>query len=80
MGVRQGARQQIRLQSRCHALKCESMLDLGHIITGQVTPCDLSYYHRPCDTPQHVSEPLAVRAVPVAGGAGKIGSILHASC
>ena len=35
-----------------------------HIITGHVTPYDLSYYHRPprglssyhilCDTPQHV--------------------------
>ena len=25
---------------------------IGHIITGHVTPCDLSYYCRPCDTLQ----------------------------
>ena len=25
---------------------------LGHIITGYVTPCNMSPYHRPCDTPQ----------------------------
>ena len=28
-------------------------LTIGHIITGHVTPCDLSLYHRLCDTPQH---------------------------
>ena len=31
---------------------------LGHIITGYVTPCNMSLYHRPCNTQQHAMSSL----------------------
>ena len=39
-----------------------SLLHIGHVMPGHVTPRDLSYYHRPCGAAQHVSNTTLVRA------------------
>ena len=35
--------------------KLDQIGSIGHIVTGHVTPRNMSHYHRPSDTPQHVT-------------------------